>query len=125
MKIDLNRTIGLLEQALKNISPDDHGAHDVRLHITRALHEAKHLIKKQATKVVPKDQLSPWERWRLDLESGMLIDPKQQKLAVNILDNMIDAEQQKLEDLASRKKQQDANISRQTMGQQNMGTLLG
>lgn len=123
--VNLNKTIGLLEQALKDISPDENKTHDVRLHIVRALNEARHLMKKQAGKADQSDQLSPWERWRLDLESGRLIDPKQQKLAVNLLDSLINAEQQKLDDLASRKKQQDDSISQQTVGKQDMGTLLG
>jgi len=124
--MNLHRTIGLLEKALQDIGPDNNRARDVRLHIMRALNEARHLTKRQEVRAAKTDQTTPWDQWRkrLDLETGRLVSDYDQKLAVNILDNMISAEQQKLDDLADRKKKDDT-IPQQIKGQSDMGTLLG
>jgi hypothetical protein len=117
MKPNLNKTIGLLEQALRDIGPDENQAREVRLHILRALNEARYLMKRQAINAAKKDQLNVWNQWKLDLERNVVVDPRHQKLAVNLIDGMIDAEQQKLSGITDKK---DSGVD-----QKDSQTLLG
>lgn len=123
VKTNVNKVIQLLEEALKNISPQENTSHDMKLHIVRAINEANY-VRNKKVRVAKKEQSTVRERWELDLQKQILINPKQQKFAINALDALINAEQQKLDELTNRKNNQNANIS-QYPDNKNVGTILG
>jgi hypothetical protein len=118
--VNLDQTVALLEKALQSIGPERMATHDVRMHISRALNEARHALKKENRRAAKQDDTTPLERWQLDIATQSLISPQQQKLAVSAIDKLINAEQKKLDDLESRAHGKDTPLDTT-----DVGTILG
>lgn len=102
----------LLEAALQNLPVNRHTS-DVRTHIHRAINEIERVERKDFHKAQQQSQLTPSERWKLDLETGQLIspmNPKAQLGLVNKIDEMIEAEKKKIENLKNKPSGENQNL---------------
>jgi hypothetical protein len=96
----------LLQEALQNL-PTSNTFSNVRIHIKRALSEIQHAEKKTFNHVE-----TPSTNWAAN--NGVLVNPYAAKEAIAALDEMIDQEKQKIDELKKGK----TNV-------QNVDTLLG
>jgi len=93
------RSKQLLEQALRAM-PQNFSLREVRYHMTRALSELQKIENKRAKR---ESQLTPRDKWELDLKSGKLVPPNlndQQKIDyLRRIDELIAAEQAKIDSM--------------------------
>lgn len=117
-KTDLAITKHLLERALSTL-PQSNSMRDLRLHISRALHETEVVGHKMHRR--SGEDMTPRQKWELDLKTSTMISPVVQNLPANrhqllsAIDEMIGVEKKKIEELQSGK---------QTDDEQDLGTIL-
>ena len=92
------RSKQLIEQALRAMPPD-FSLRDARYHMSRALAEIHKIEKKKAKK--QQTAVTPRQQWEFDLQSSKLMSPtlngKQQKDYIKHIDDLIAAEQAKID----------------------------
>lgn len=76
----------LLERALKEMP----GNSLVRFHVNRALNEIA------KTKQPEKKPVTPWQQWKLDLQTGTLVPPNAASAAVTGIETLIAKEQARI-----------------------------
>jgi len=94
------KSLSLLEQALKALPPSN-AFSTARNHIVRAIEEVVYTENKKAKRLV-NDQMTPADKWKLDLKTGSMLNPMTETLKhglINHLDSMIDNEKDKLNEL--------------------------
>lgn len=92
----MNNTKTLLEEVLKTL-PWQNKFSQLRFHINKAIYELEHIERKEIKKI---DKETVAEQWRYDIQKQIIINPTLDvKNTVNIIDQMIAVEQQKLENL--------------------------
>ena len=105
MKKDIGTTKRFLEEAIKNL-PENRNSPAISVHIQRALNEIAKIEKDSKRKLAKQSEITPRQKWELDLESGMLKNPfdlQKQKDILNQIDQMLEVEKAKLEEMQSKK----------------------
>lgn len=102
----------LLEAALQNLPVNRHTA-DVRTHIYHAIDEIERVEKKHRHKAQEAANLTPAEKWKLDLQTSQLsrpmLTPNQKLDMVSKIDEMISAEKQKIEQIKQQNQKATSN----------------
>jgi len=100
MKNNTERTKQLLVQALQNV-PNDFALTEVKFFIKTALQKLEHVEKKRDRR--EQTAATPHESWWQSV-TGNLTNPLTPKHTLDTIDQMIEAEYNKLNELAERKK---------------------
>lgn len=91
----------LLEAALQNL-PENRHTSNVRTCIYQAINEIERVEKRDFRKAQEAAQLTPAEKWKLDLETGRLVGPTigpSKFDAIGKIDEMINAEKTKIDQI--------------------------
>lgn len=93
------RSKELIEQALRAM-PQDFSLRDARIQLTRAL---KEILKVETQLEKKQQQLTPEQKWKLDMETGMLLGPQltpsQHKNVLDQIESLISKEENKIRNL--------------------------
>ena len=109
----------LLERALKEL-PSDNSLSNVRFHLRRAINEIEKISDKRAAVNEQQKKKTPHQQWQLDLETGTLANPSAPN-ALGAIENLIAAEQAKIEAIKGKNKPQD---QKQTTTPNTVGGLF-
>ena len=94
----------LLERALKEL-PGDNALSNVRWHMRKAINEIEKVTgRRTAIAEQQKKQKSPWQQWKLNLETGTLMNPALATSALGGIESLIAQEQAKLAAIQNKNK---------------------
>lgn len=88
----------ILQEALRSL-PDHRDYSSVRYSIRKTITDITHLESKQSRKTANAPTATPAQQWSLNLETGIMVSPFAAKQALKLVDQMINQEQKKLEEL--------------------------